>query len=509
MKLTTVTLITFLSALAPSFGNLQASSINNSNSIYLGLESQVRSFDPRNNVDANSQYLESLVHCSLIDFDPGGTTMPSLAIDTPSWSKDGLTMKVKIKDAVKFSDGTTVTAKDVAATYQSLISENLARSGAFRGVKSVSAEGPYTVAFQLNEPDATFESNLVVGILPEKFVKSKKTADKDTPGCGAYVIAEQQIGELTLKRNSQYSLGPKAKMEHILIKVVKSEKTRFAKLRTGELDIVQNTINRDLVKKVEREYPQLTVLRRPALKTTYLGFNMRDSITGNPKVRQAIAKAVERQPIIQHILGGLATPAQTMLPPDSPFYFDGLSKSTLDLAGANKLLDKAGFKKKGRYRFTLSYKTTTNATRINIARAIASQLKKIGIKVKVEPMEWGRFKQDVEKGRVQLWGLTWVGFKDPDIYRYAFASDSTPPNGGNRGWYSNPTLDKLLAEGRQTFNPEERRATYHKVQKILDEDKPYIFLWHEENFAIVNKKVKGFEIYADGRFNALTKASKQ
>ena len=101
-----------------------------------------------------------------------------------------------------------------------------------------------------------------------------------------------------------------------------------------------------------------------------------------------------------------------------------ISKVPNTIKEGQSTLDQAGFPKKGKYRFTISYKTTTDSTRIQIARAIASQLKKIGIRVKVETMEWGRFKQDVAAGRVQMWGLTWIGYKDPDIYRYAFASES-------------------------------------------------------------------------------------
>jgi peptide/nickel transport system substrate-binding protein len=108
----------------------------------------------------------------------------------------------------------------------------------------------------------------------------------------------------------------------------------------------------------------------------------------------------------------------------------------------------------------------------------------------VEPLEWGRFKADVEAGRVQMWSLSWVGFKDPDIYRYAFATENFPPAGGNRGWYSNPELDKLLSEARAVTDFAKRRELYNKVQEIVAKELPYVFLWHEEIFAVVKTKHK-------------------
>ncbi len=474
-------------------------------SLNLALEDSIRSFDPRQSVDANSQYIEDLIHCSLMSFDAEGRPIPGLAAKAPQW-KSAKVLEVQVKDSVKFSDGSSVTPADVVATYQSLISDKtLARSASFSQVTSVTAAGN-TVSFTLKEADASFVSNLVVGILPAKLTKVAGFDPLTSASCGPYRIKSTDVNSLTLEENPHYAGPVKLRLKQIEVKIVKNEKTRFAKLQTGELDLVQNSISRDALKGIEKKSPQLDVLKRPGLKTTYLGFNVRDKIAGNLAVREAIAYAINRQEIIDIILGGMATPATTLLPADSPFYDKTLKNRTLDLAKAEALLEAAGFKKKGDYRLELSYKTTTDVTRISIAKAIASQLKKVGIKITVEPMEWGRFKQDVDAGRVQLWSLTWVGFKDPDIYRHAFASSSFPPNGGNRGWYNNPKLDEVLEKGKITSNPEQRIKIYQDVQQLVDKDLPYIFLWHEDNFAVVNRSLKGFSLYADGRYSALTQA---
>jgi peptide/nickel transport system substrate-binding protein len=481
-------------------------------SVTIAWESDVRFLDPRYAIDANSQYLEDLVHCSLIAFDSKGGQIPYLASQMPEW-QDDLHLKVKIKSGVKFSDNKPVTAADVKATYGSfLVKDNpdpSPRASAFHNIADIKVSGKDEVIFTLKEADATFISNLVVGILPEKLAKGKRiTEAKDIVGCGPFKVENVDVLSINLKKNNHYTLKPLPQVDTVEIKIIKDEKTRFAKLQKGEIDLVQNNVNPETLKDVSRKYPQLVMQKKLGLRTSYLGFNMKDPLTGNAAVRKAMAHAVDRKVIIEYILGGFAVPAETMLPPEDPFYMDQ-SGYELDVAKANKILDDAGFKKKGNgVRFELTYKTTTDVTRVNIAKALASQFKKIGIKVNVMPMEWGKFKEDVEKGRIQLWSLTWVGFKDPDIYRYAFATESFPPNGGNRGYYSNPKLDQLVDKGKVTTNLEERKKIYGEVQQIVNNDLPYIFLWHEENYAVYSRQLKGFSLYADGRMSSLTNVYK-
>jgi peptide/nickel transport system substrate-binding protein len=318
---------------------------------------------------------------------------------------------------------------------------------------------------------------------------------------------------IELVPNPNYSLGPKPVTTGVTIKIVKDENTRYAKLTAGEVDIAQNNINRDKLAEISKASPSLRVVTRPGLNTTYLGFNMKDKLAGDAKVRRAIGQAIDKAKIIKYVLGGMAVPADTLLPPNDPFHSKTLAAPGYDPEAAKKLLDEAGFKDPDgngkKPRFTISYKTTTDLTRVAVAKAIASDLKKVGIDVTVESLEWGRFKTDVEQGKVQMWSLSWIGFKDPDIYRFAFATESFPPNGGNRGWYSNAELDKLLTAARAETDQAKRTTTYDEAQKIIGKDLPYVFLWHEEVFAVVSKKVEGFELYADGRYGSLATAFKK
>lgn len=479
--------------------------------VNLAWDSEPRTFDPRYAQDANSQYLENLLHCSLIEYDQKGEKQGSLA---KSWQwVNATTLEVQIRTDIKFSNGKPVTNQDVASTYGFFLNTKVKvpspRKNAFSKLKSIKIVGQDKLLFELQEPDAAFVINLIVGILPAPLAEQEALNEPEKiVGCGPYVLESHQSHQITLVPSPSYELRSRPKIDLLRFKVVKDENTRYAKLVAGEVDIVQNLINRDKLAEIEQKHPQLRVIKRTGLTTTYLGVNMRDPVLQNIKVREAIALGIDRKKIMTYILKGMATPAETVLLKSDPFFFQGLQEKTYEPQKAMLLLEEAGYKDPDgagpKPRLSITYKTTTDITRVMVAKAIASDLSKIGIEVKVETLEWGRFKSDVDQGKVQLWSLTWIGFKDPDIYRFAFATESFPPEGGNRGWYSNPKLDQILRAAKAENDLSKRTVLYHEAQKLVDADLPYIFLWHEEIFAVVHNRIKGFELYADGRLSSLT-----
>ena len=477
----------------------------------LAWEAEPRTLDPRYAVDANSQYLEELLHCSLITFDREGHLGPGLAV---SWEwTDSTTLKVNLRPKVVFADNTPVTAADVVATYSYFQKpeSKAPRKSAFKNLKSITTSGPNQVTIKLQTPDASFVANLAVGILPAALASGPMITDKDVvSGCGPFTLKSASNQAVELAANARYSFGPAPKLQGIILKIVKDENTRYAKLAAGEIDMVQNLISRDKLSIIGRDRPELSIIRRPGLNTSYLGFNMRHPILGNKLVRQAISHAIDKEKIAKYVLDGMTTNADTLLTNDDPFHASQLPSLTYDVEKAKKLLDQAGYPPDASgIRLTLSYKTTTDQTRVIVAKAIASELRRVGIAIKVETLEWGRFKADVDHGRVDLWSLSWVGFKDPDIYRFAFATSSFPPNGGNRGWFSSPALDEVLAAGVLETDVNKRTKIYAEAERIVADEAPYVFLWHEDVFAVVNKRVEGFEVYADGRLQSLARATKE
>ena len=482
------------------------------NRLVFAFEDAPRTYDPRYAVDANSQYVEGLVHCSLIDFDKQGKVVPYLA---ESWQwLDSKNLKMRLKDGAYFSDGKAVGPDDVKANYEFFFAQNKhasPRAGAFKGIKEIKISGK-DLLFTLSEPDASFLVNLSVGILPKEFVQGGAISHPEKiPSCGAFTLKKKGLMGVLLSANPHYKLGPRPKLEEVEIKIVKDETTRYAKLQKGELDLVQNGLGIEkILGIVKSKSSKLKFARLAGLKTRYVGYNIKDQYLKNQQVRKAISLAIDRDAIIQYLLGGMASKAATMLPPYHEYFNQSLVPADYDPNKASKILDEAGFKKKDDgFRFLLSYKTTNRTSSLGIAKAIASDLKKIGIKVEVETLEWGRFKDDVEKGHVQMWGLAWIGFKDPDIYYYAFSSQKFPPDGGNRGWFHDPKVDKLLEEAQVTPEFAKRKKIYDDVQALLYEQSPYAFLFHEDHVVLMQANVRGFELYADGRYSSLRHAYKE
>ena len=480
-------------------------------SLNIAWATEPHSYDPRYATDANSQYLEGLLHCSLITFDADGNITKDLA---KSWEWiSGTQLNMQIKPGVSFADGSAVTLMDVKKTYDFFIYKNKFRPSpravAFRNLKELKIKNK-TLQFFLKKPDASFLSNLVIGILPDSLnTKGLITKETKVRGCGLFVHKKSTLNEIILERRKQKNKNHEAKVSLVKIKIVKDPTTRFAKLRKGELDIVQNGVSYQNISSIE-QYQDLKVLKSPALRTSYLGFNFRHPLLRNVEVRKAIAHSINKKAIIQYILKGLASEAKSLLPERHQYSSLAEEAYEYNIARANEILDKAGLKSKGKegVRFSLTLTLTNDPTRIAASKVLVSDLKKIGIQLKVRILEWGKFKQDVEKGLIDLWLLSWIGYKDPDIYRYAFATESFPPNGGNRGWYSNPDLDKLLNEGINVYDLNKRKEIYGKISSLVTADLPYIFLYHDNNYAVLRKNIKNFKIYADGRYSSLNNVEK-
>lgn len=473
--------------------------------IHVGLDNSIRSFDPRQSVDVNFRSVADLIHCSLMSFDAEGHTVRGIAAEDPVWASAQV-LEVKLKEDIKFSDGSPLTAADVVATYKSLLTHaSFAESSSYRTLSDVHARGQ-TIIFTLKEADAGFISKLALGILPAKLTPQTSIDFLNGPVCGPYFISRRDGERIILEKNPHdASTGPKA-FQQIEFHIIPDEKARFALLQKGDIDLLQDSITAAAVKDLAKN-PQLAVMRGPGLNTSYIGFNLRDPLAGHAAVREAIAMTLDRASIIDLVLGGLATPATTLLPRVSPFHNKDIRPRPTNSVQAEKILDDAGFKKKRGVRMELSFKTNADVTHIQIGKAMAAQLKKIGIKLVIEPMEPKNLNEDAAAGRLQLWSLNWSSMQSPDIYREAFFSQNTPPLGSNRGWYQNPKLDALLEKGKISRSAEERTKVYRDVQEILDKDLPYIVLWHHAQVAVMNRKLKAYALDSDGRYTALRWAS--
>jgi peptide/nickel transport system substrate-binding protein len=229
---------------------------------------------------------------------------------------------------------------------------------------------------------------------------------------------------------------------------------------------------------------------------------MRDPILSKVEVRRAIAHAIDRERIVRDLLRGHGEPADTMFGKGHWARAEGLPTYGHDPARARQLLDQAGYPDPDgdgpRPRFSLSFKTSTDAEANLRAQMIQQMLGEVGIKVDIQSSEFGTFLEDIQKGNFQMFSLSRNGIQDPDFYNVIFHSTSFPPEGQNRGYYRNARIDQLIAEGRSTFDRERRKQLYGEVQRIVQEDLPYVSLYHQVNVAVMDENLAGYTMYPAG-----------
>ncbi|MBZ0237380.1 MAG: ABC transporter substrate-binding protein [Deltaproteobacteria bacterium] len=479
-------------------------------------ESSAKTADPRYAASSYDAKVSRLVAPGLVTVDSADMApRPELA---ESFEQvDELTWRVTIRADARFSDGTPVTAEDVAWTFGTVIakgSDSLWHKGFSERFKAVVAEGTRTVRFELHQPLATFLTDLDMGII------ARHGADPNgrypggrVLGAGPYRVEEISGQRVVLRANPHWH-GGQPGIPTIVIKNVRDAAARLIMLAGGSADLSQNAFRYDLIDDVlARE--RVREVRHPSNILTYMMLNNEDAILKDARVRRAIALALDRETLIRQKFAGRAVLATSLLPP-SHWCYTATPQIPHDLAAAMKLLDEAGYPDPdgpgGRPRFTLVYKTSADQFRVAIARVIASQLGKVGIAVDVRPFEFATFFADIKKGVYQIATMQTSDITEPDLLYTYFHSSRIPtpadPNANNRWRYRNALVDERTEQGRRVSKREERIAIYADVQRQLAEDLPIIPLWHEDNVAIVNADVVDFVVLPNARLSGMARARK-
>ncbi|MGE5216077.1 MAG: ABC transporter substrate-binding protein [Chloroflexota bacterium] len=478
--------------------------------LVVGIESNPLQIDPRYATDANSVRIGNLIYNSLLRADTQGRLQPELAED---WRQlDDRTYLFSLRNGVRFHDGKPLTAADVKFTYESILNprNQSPLSGALKPLQSVEQTASHQLRFHLSAVHAPFIEQFSLGIVP---FGSKGAAGGDLRpplGSGPFAVETIDSGEkVTLKANPDYWEGRPA-LPGIVFKIVPDAMVRALEFKKGAIDFMQNDIEPDMLPWLKNNSAS-NIETHQGTTFQYIGMNLTHPILRLRKVRQALAYAIDRGALIRHLLKNTATEADSVLSPLNWAYAEGLPRWRYDPGRAKRLLDEAGFPDPDGDgplpRFRLSFKTTNIDLRRRIAEALKEQLQRVGIELEVRSYEWATFFSDVKNGNFHLYSLAWVGIQDPDILYQLFHSDSVPPNGDNRGRYSNPAVDRLLERGRKTVNRTERRAIYREVQIILAEDLPYLPLWWWKNVIVRKPGLRGFVAYPDGELISLKKTS--
>ena len=473
------------------------------------IESSPNNLDLRQGTDAQSERIGGLIYDALVKKDAHFVLQPWLAT---SWERpDPLTWIFHIRANVRFHDGKLLTADDVAWSIKSMIDGTIvtAKGGNLADITSVAASGPLIVTVRTKQPDDSLLFNLSDGLFGVVERGSGRDEGLHPVGTGPFeFVSQMQDKDVILKRNPDYWAGA-PKIVRIRFEVIPDTITAALEMRKGSGDIESNVLTPDMVEALRRE-KDVVVQSGPGAIVMYANFNTQDPKLRDPRVRQAIACSTDRAALVQSLWHGEAQLAATQLPSG---HWAAASNADLpqyphDVARAIALLDSAGLKpdKNGiRLRFTL--KTSTDETTRLVAQAMQQQMRAAGIELDLRSAEFGTFYSDITRGAFQMYMLRWIGSnEDPDFLRYAFATSSFPPKGGNRGRYSNPRVDALLNQANAETDEAARRRDYIEVQQILAHDLPSIPLWYPNNEAVHSTRVIGVKLDPGGTFDFLRTA---
>ena len=461
--------------------------------------------------DGPSFDVASLLYNGLVKYDKDLILRPELA-ESWQYSRDCLDLTFKLRRDVRWHDGQPFTADDVVFTYETMVNPKTptAYGGDFKTVEEVKAVDPYTVHVRYKQPNAKALQSWGIWMLPKHLLEAAAREGKlrEAPqnrtnpvGTGPYLFKEWKSGEkVVLVANPNYFEG-RPFISRVVYRIIPSSATTFLELKAKGVDGAKLTA---LQFKRQTEYPAFrkayTKYQYAANVYVYIGMNLRDQRFADRRVRQAFAHAINKHEIIDGVRLGLAREATGPYKPGTWQYNANVHQYPFDPTKARALLASAGWtttdhegflvKNGQRFKFDLLLAQGSDEGR-KVAEIIQASFKDIGVQVEIRVIEWAALlKEYIKKRNFEAVILAWGVTPDPDQYDI-WHSSKTSPDELNRIGYANPEVDDLLEKGRSTCVEAERKKYYDRLQEVLAEDQPIVFLYFRDGLPVVSSRIRG------------------
>ncbi|HMK56768.1 MAG TPA: peptide-binding protein [Dissulfurispiraceae bacterium] len=477
------------------------------NDITLGTLADAKRLLPLLASDSASSQVSGYIFNGLTKYDKDLKIIGDLA---ESWdvSPDGLILIFHLRKGVKWHDGAEFTADDVVFTYNSVLNPKTPTpySSNYGPVNSVESIDRYTVKVTYKQPYAPALESWGMGIIPKHLLEGRDLAspeiNQNPVGTGPYKLKEWVTGQkIVLEAFDQYFEG-RPNIDRIIFRVIPDPATMFLELKFGGIDYMGLTPPQYKLQADTAFFNRyFQKFRYPSFGYTYLGFNLLNPLFSDRMVRRAIAHAINKKELIAGVLLGYGIPCTGPFPPESWAYNRNVQDISYDPGRAAAILNDIGWKKNrdgrlekdGRiFSFTL-ITNQGNAERLKAAQIIKEQLKRVGIDVNIKVLEWQAMLHEfIDKKRFEAVMMGWALSRDPDLYDI-WHSSKTKEGEFNFISYKNDEVDRLLVEGRQTFDIHERIRVYHRIHQILAEEQPTIFLYIPDALPVLHKRFKGVE----------------
>ncbi|GIO05436.1 diguanylate phosphodiesterase [Brevibacillus reuszeri] len=439
----------------------------------------------------------------LVTIDENMTIIPMLAKDWKE-DKEAKTVTFTLRQGVTFHNKKELKAEDVKYSLDRFRTE-APRKAEFSMVKSIDTPDDYTVVFHLDGASDVFLGSLVnpfnPAVIMPKGLAEEQGGKVTTPiGTGPFMFEKWDQGkELVLKRFPDYKPGEgsmsglggekKAYLDEVVFKPISDPTVRMTALETGEIDIAIDVLPKDA--QYIKDKPGLVMAQTPSLNWGMLQFGMKKPPFDNPKMREAVAYAINKQEIVDIATWGMGEVAPSPVFPSTWWYSDAHANDIKqDVEKAKQLVKEAGYNGE-----TIKIATSKAYDHHEkTAIVLQKQLKDIGLNVEVEVFEWASFISGPwTTGDYHLLNGHITPRPDPNQIYYAYLHSSSSYNG-----YNSAEMDKLLDLGISSTEKEKRKEIYGQVQELLRKDLPFESLYYYPVIEAHQSYVKGYSAWSAG-----------
>jgi peptide/nickel transport system substrate-binding protein len=473
--------------------------------INFSLTAQPKRLIPFLATDSASSEISSYIFNGLLKFDKDMNIVGDLA-ESYAVKNSGKTVVFHLRKNVFWQDGKPFSADDVIFTYKTIIDKKTPTpyAGKYKIIKSIKKLDNFTIEVSYPQPFAPALFSWMMGIIPKHIIGKEKNIatsnfNRKPIGTGSYTLKQWKTSQyLILDANKHYFIH-KPYIDEIFYRIIPDKTTNLLELKSGNIDMMSLSpleYKYEMNNFIKKHY---NVYFQPSSGYTYIGFNMKEKLFSDIRVRKAICMAIDREMINKTILLGYGEVSDSIYPKNSPYYTKKTicsynpKKALKLLNGLGWHLQKDGLLHKGSnvFKFTI-YTNDGNAQRKYAAIMVQEYLRKIGIKVNLRILEWQAFIKMINERHFDAIILGWQLGADPDEYSL-WHSKSDFKGGFNFTGFKDKRVDSLIEEGRRTFDKEKRYKIYTTINDLIVKQLPYIFLYYPTSITVVNKKFKGIK----------------
>lgn len=479
------------------------------NLLVVGQVGEPKSLDPHVVTATNDFRILMNLYDGLVRYKEGTLEVePALAT---SWevSEDGKVYTFRLREGVRFHDGSLFDAEAVKFTFDRMLEEDHPHHDTgpfplaffFSTVDEVVIRDELTVEFRLSEPYAPFLSNLAypTGLIvsPAAVREHGEDFGRNPSGTGAFRFERWEANRMVVVSGNGEHWDGAPELEAVIFRPITDANTRVAEILSGGIDLMVEVPPDSLG--LFRDDPGYQVHEQAGPHLWYLILNTREGPFRDKRARQAVNYAIDKQALVDDVLQGTAEIAAGPVPPAFAWaYNDEVEPYPHDPEEARRLLDEAGIAEGTEVTFYVTQGGSGMLDPVPMATAIQADLAEIGLDVRIETYEWNTYLAQVNpglEGKADMAQMAWMT-NDPDTLPYlALRTDAVPEEGGfNSGYYSNEQVDELLERARRSTDHDERAALYREVQAIVHEDAPWAFIAHWKQNAVTTARVEGFAL---------------